>query len=124
MFIGGISIASLPALVLVWNVGISPWLNSDASPIVGALRYANDQKSQQTLADTLRDTANTLARTNQNVEALSKWTARRDCEDHNRRIRVYTDALKKNPRDSFAIELRAQALASVQALPGCMLESQ
>lgn len=114
---------AIVGIVTAWNLLAVPFLNSDLSPIVGAQRYAEDQKSQQMLADTIRDTAKTLATTNQNVEALAKWQARRDCEDHNRRIRIYTERLKANPRDQSSMELRSQALQAIQALPGCMLES-
>lgn len=121
MLIGG-SFLTLPALLLAWNYVALPVINSDSFPLVGAQRYAIDQKTQKTIAETLRDTVETLAKTTQNVEDLSKWQAFTYCQEHNRRVRLYTERLKDNPRDQSSAELRDQAVSAVRALPGCALE--
>lgn len=124
MIIAGGTAAAAVSIVTAWNLLFVPYLNSDLSPVIGAQRYASDQKQRDKTTELLDQTAKTLAKTNESLEALSKRQDRQECADWNRRLRIYTEAVRANPRDQFAPVLRRQAIDAIGGLPGCMQESQ
>lgn len=123
MWIGGTLLGSIIGTVTAWNLLVVPFLNSDISPVVGAQRYANDLKAQKQIVETLDKTAQTLAKTQQSLDATIRRQDREECDDWNRRLRNYNEALRQNPRDDHARMLRNIALGEIASLPSCMQES-